>query len=94
MPPIRSRTSRNSVEQEGRLLLAISAIQKKEIAAIREAARRFNVPKSTLRTRLRGAINRAETRANNHKLTEIEEDSLIQWILSMDQRGAAPRPAT
>jgi hypothetical protein len=94
MPPTRARTSRNSIEQEGRLLLAISAIQKKEIAAIREAARRFSVPESTLRTRLRGTTNRPETRANSHKLTEAEEDSLVQWILSMDQRGVAPRPAT
>ena len=94
MPPIRTRTSRNSIEQEGRLLLAISAIQKKEIAAIREAARQYNVPESTLRTRLRGTTNRAETRANNHKLTKTEEESLIQWILSMDQRGGAPRPTT
>ena len=84
MPPIRTRTSRNSIEQEGRLLLAISAIQKKEIAAIREAARQYNVPKSTLRTQLRGTTNRAETRANNHKLIKMEEESLIQWILSMD----------
>ena len=37
---------------------------------------------------------RAETRANSHKLTEIEEESLQKWILSMDSRGAAPRPST
>ena len=29
-----------------------------------------------------------------HKLTQLEEDSLIEWILSMDSRGAAPRTAT
>jgi hypothetical protein len=27
-------------------------------------------------------------------LTEFEEESLVQWILSMDSRGAAPRPST
>ena len=26
-------------------------------------------------------------------MTENEEESLLQWILSIDQRGAAPRPA-
>jgi hypothetical protein len=52
------------------------------------------VPESTLRTRLRGTKNRAETRANNLKLTEIEEESLEKWIISMDSRGAAPRPST
>ena len=94
MPPNRRRSDRNLVEQEGRVLLAIAAIQKHEISSIREAARRFNVPRSTLQERLSGHLNRSEARANSHKLTQIEEESLKQWILSMDSRGAAPRPAT
>ncbi|OGE47182.1 hypothetical protein PENARI_c057G04216 [Penicillium arizonense] len=93
MPPIRTKSSRNLVEQEGRILLAIQAIQKQEIGAVRAAARVFDVPESTLRTRLKGSTNRAETRANGHKLTEIEEESLKKWILSMDSRGAPPRPS-
>jgi hypothetical protein len=92
MPPIRPQSSRNSIEREGRILLAIQVIKNQEISAIREAARRFNVPESTLRTRLRGTTFRAETRANSHKLTEIEEESLEKWILSIDRRGGAPRP--
>jgi hypothetical protein len=56
------------------------------------AASHFNVPRSTLRHRLAGLTNRAETRANNHKLSEIEEQSLVKWVVSMDMRGAAPRP--
>ena len=94
MPPIRSRSSRNSIEQEGRILLAIQAIKKQEITSIQEAANQFNVPRTTLRRRLTGCTNRHESRANNHKLTQIEEESLLKWILSMDSRGAAPRPAT
>ena len=76
MPPIRSRSSRNSIEQEGRILLAIQAIKKQEISAIREAARRFNVPESTLRTHLRRTIFRANSRVNLSKLTKIKEKSL------------------
>ena len=93
MPPKRAQSCRNSIEQEGRLSLAIQAIKKEEIRSIRETARRFNVPESTLRTRLRGTTNRAETRPNSHKLTQIEEKSLKTWILSIDARGAAPRPS-
>jgi hypothetical protein len=76
MPPIRSQSSRNSTEQEGRILLAIQAFKNQEISSIREAARRFNTPEATLRRRLRGVQNRAISRANNHKLTETEEESL------------------
>ncbi|OQD96210.1 hypothetical protein PENVUL_c095G02354 [Penicillium vulpinum] len=94
MPPIRSRSSRNSTEQEGRILLATQAFKNKEISSVREVARRFNVPESTLRARLRGTTFRAISRANSHKLTEIEEESLQKWIISMDSRGSAPRPST
>jgi hypothetical protein len=94
MPPIRTQSSRNSIEQEVRVLLAIQIIQKKEIFSIQEAARLFNIPRTTLRRRLAGATNRVETRANGYKLTKIEEESLRKWVLSMDSRGVAPRPAT
>ena len=57
-------------------MLAIQAIKKQEINSIREAVRHFNVPKSTLLRRLNNTPNRAETRANNHKLTKIEGESL------------------
>ena len=73
MPLIRSRSSSNSAEQEGRILLAIQAFKNKEISSIRELARRFNIPRTTLQRRLTGDLFRPETRANNHKLTETEE---------------------
>ena len=76
MPPIRPQSSRNLVEQEGRILLAIQAIKKQEIGSIREVSRHFEVPFSSLRNRLNGLTNRSETRPNCQKLTEIEEESL------------------
>ena len=94
MPPNRSRSNRNSIEQEDRLLLAIQAIKNQEISSVREAARRFNVPDTSLRQRLAGHPYRAESHANRHKLSQTEEESLKQWILLMDLLGAAPRPAT
>ena len=69
MPPIRSRGSKNSVEQEGRILLAIQAFKNQEISSTCEVARRFNVPETTLRRRLNGIQNLAISRANSRKLT-------------------------
>jgi hypothetical protein len=94
MPPIRSQNSQKRVEQEGRLLLAIQAIKNQELSSIRKAAEVFDVPRSTLTTRLNGITYRAETRANSHKLTTFEEQSLYEWIISLDDRGVAPRPDT
>ena len=89
MPP----KSQKLDNQEGRILLAISALKKSQIQSVRRAAHDFQVSETTLRRRLNGTTTRLETRANNHKLTQSEEESLIQWILSLDKRGAAPRPA-
>jgi hypothetical protein len=94
MPPIRTQSSQNSIQQEGRILLAIEAYKNKEITSLHEVTRQFDVPRTTLSRRLAGSTSRAETRANSHKLTQIEEESLQKWILLMDSRGAAPRPST
>jgi hypothetical protein len=93
MPPKSSIKLQNSVEQEGRIILAISALKKQEIRTVREAARVFNIPCTTLQRRWNGHGFQAETRANGHKMTQNEEESLIRWILSMDQCGAAPQPS-
>ncbi|OQD88383.1 hypothetical protein PENANT_c004G01384, partial [Penicillium antarcticum] len=45
---------------------------------------------TTLRRRISGIKSREETRANNHKLTSLEEETLEKWILSLDERGAGP----
>lgn len=58
MPPKRAQLKRNSIEQEGIILLAIEAFQKQEISSIREAARRFNIADRTLRRRLAGRPQR------------------------------------
>jgi hypothetical protein len=76
MPPIRSRSSKDSIEQEGRLLLAIQAIKKEEIRTIAAATRTFNIPRSTLRDRLNGYAERSTVRVNLYKLTETKEESL------------------
>jgi hypothetical protein len=73
MPPNRNQNSQNSVYQEGRIQLAIQAFQNKEIPTIREAARRFQVPNTTLQRRIDGQQFRKDTRANSHKLTIKEE---------------------
>ena len=92
MPPKRHQKTQKPSDQEGRVLLAIKAFQNREIPTITEAARRFEVPRTSLRNRINGHRNRSETRANNYKLTQLEEESLLQWTLSIDSRGSAPRP--
>jgi hypothetical protein len=94
MPPIRTESSQKSANQEGRILLALDDIKNGRVKSIRAAAELYDIPRSTLQTRANSVVSRADIRPNSHKLTQYEEDSLTEWILSMDSRRAAPRPST
>lgn len=94
MPLIRTASSQKSANQEGKILLALDDIKNGRIKSIRAAAKLYAIPRSTLQTRAYSTVSRADTRPNSHKLTLYEEDSLTEWIISMNSRGAAPRPST
>jgi hypothetical protein len=93
MPPIRIENKQDLTHQEGRIALAIHAIQNKSISSVAAAARVYDLPRSTLRDRVNGALSQTTLRANNHKLTQLRCDILTKWVLSMDDRGTAPRPS-
>ena len=78
--------------KESRVQMAVKAWKEKKTRSILEAARVFEVPESTLRRRLAGIKSRSETRANSHRLTEIEESSLVKQLLDADKRGFPIRP--
>jgi hypothetical protein len=91
MPPNRSKTSKNYVEQEGRVEAAIYAYKNGQIPSIRKSAAIFNVPLVTLCYRLHGRVTKQKTGKNQHKLTLGEEESLVKWILDLDKQGRPPR---
>ncbi|EED24169.1 conserved hypothetical protein [Talaromyces stipitatus ATCC 10500] len=67
------------------------ALTRGQIRSVRKAAEIYNISRSTLQNRINGMPYRAEKRANNHKLTQSEEDSLVKWVLDLDRRGLPPR---
>lgn len=71
--------------------LAIATYQKKPTKYIRALAATYNVPESTLRTRLQGVQLKHEIRSPNRKLYPIEDQSLLEWILDLDRRGFSPQ---
>jgi hypothetical protein len=82
------------LHQEGRIALAIEAFNQGYFTSIRAAARSYDVPRSTLQDRINKHPARRDLRPANCKLTETEESTLVQWILSMDERGLLPRSDT
>jgi hypothetical protein len=80
-------TSAQLASKEGRIALAINSYNLGYFTSQRGAAISYDVPKSTFQTRLQGRPSRQEYRSVNHKLTATEELTLVDWILSMDERG-------
>ena len=54
MPPIRKKDPLKSAQIEGKIELAISDLKNGKIRSIREAARIYTVPRTTLQDRMNG----------------------------------------
>ena len=80
--------------KEGRLQLAIDAYKRGLYATKKDAAKAFDVPRTTFTARLGGTTYRKEAVANSRKLTDTEETTLSTWILDMEGCGLPPRIST
>ncbi len=78
-------------QNEGRIALAIQAFKRGQFKSLRAATTSYDVPYSTVYDRVNGRPSRRDSQPANRKLTDTEESTLVQWILSMDQRGLSPR---
>jgi hypothetical protein len=93
LPNISQPNMDQSTTKEGRIALAIHAYKSGHFTSIRGAANTYDIPEATLRARLKGRSARRETRPTNCKLTDTEELTLVNWILSRDERGLPVRIA-
>lgn len=89
-PPQRTQSS----QKEGRIALAIQAFKQGYFSSLKAACTAYNAPYSTIRDRVHGRVPRPDSRPKNLKLTPTEESTLIQWILSMEERGLPPTART
>ena len=63
---------------KNQLLLAIRAIEKDSKLNVKTAAKIYNIRRTTLQHRIHSRPTRRSIRANNHKLTEAEEDTIVK----------------
>jgi hypothetical protein len=76
--------------KEQRIVLALQAYQNSYFTSLLAAANTYDVPESTLRYRIKGHPSRHNLLPKNRKLSDTEESTLVQWILSIDERGLPP----
>ena len=80
-----------SSSNERRIILALQAIKRDPKLSVRAAAKIYNIPQTTLRDRRAGKRSRLDIPANSRKLTNLEEEAIIQHILDLDSQGISPR---
>ncbi len=78
------------IQEEGRIILALEALRSQSIHGIQNAARCFNVKYSTLRSRHAGIQSQRDCQPNSQKLTRLEEQTMVRYILDLDLRGFSP----
>ena len=78
------------VSNEADVQLAISSIKSHQIQSNRRAAAVYNVSERTIRRRRAGKLARRDCQPNSKKLTQLEEEVIIKYILDLDLRGFAP----
>jgi len=75
---------------EANILLAILAIQRRQIGSVRQAAATYNVPNSTLADQLARKPSQRDCQPNLQKVTPIKEEVIVARILDLNLRGFPP----
>ena len=76
---------------EARVILALEAIQNDPRLSIRAVAKSFEVNRMTLTRRRTSRATRRDTSPKSRKLTKLEEEAIIQYILELGTRSFPPR---
>jgi hypothetical protein len=77
--------------KEAKINLALLAIQQDPKLSFRRAAQIYEVSHEQLSRRTRGILSRRDQPANSRKLTDLEEKTIIGYILDLDSQGFPPR---
>jgi hypothetical protein len=75
---------------DGQLILSIQAIQNNPNLSARAAGKIYNVDHQKISRRKRGIKSRRDILANSRKLTNLEESTIVQYILDLDTKEFPP----
>jgi hypothetical protein len=75
---------------EGRILLALSAVQSGQYKTPSTASKMYSVPRNTLYRRINRQTSREDYTPTNRRLSLIEEEVIVENILKLDAQGLSP----
>jgi hypothetical protein len=77
--------------QETRIILAIETIRSSKKLNKRRIAKIYKILYVIFSYRITSWTYRPESKTNYYKLTDLEKDMIVRYILDLDSRGFAPR---
>jgi hypothetical protein len=75
------------IPKDRRMEMALEAYNMGRFKSKTACAKAYSVPKSTLINRLNGTKPRRELLSNGRKLSDLDEETLKEWIIDMYERG-------
>lgn len=79
---------------EAGVILAVEAIKNNPKLSIQAAAKIYNVADRTIRRRLASQSARCDYTVNSKKLTQLEEEAIVRYIIELSERAFPPRPCS
>ena len=76
---------------ERKIILALQAIEQDPNLTIRAAAKIYSVNHATLARRKHGQISRRDWQPKSRKLTDLEEEIIVEYVLDLDSRAFPSR---
>ena len=81
----------SAIPVEAKVVLALEALEKDSKLSLRAAAKIYSVPYTTLYRRRAGWPLRRDTTPNSKKLTQSEEEAIVQYVIELDTRAFPPK---
>jgi hypothetical protein len=82
--------STRSGSNEAQTILACQALKNDASISVRQAAELYRVERTRIRRRRAGVASRRDCEANSKRLTKLEEEVIIEFIIDLDARGFSP----
>jgi hypothetical protein len=73
--------------KEGQIVLALQALQNDKNLSVRAAAKIYRVARKTLVRRRASKLTRCDTTPKVKKLTQLEEEAIIRYIVELYTRA-------